>query len=203
MKSLLGIFLFATGIFSWNELKAQIITINSYGRLENRPEKNRIDVKPDAEMEQTNIVNNSSGANVGTTPIATKRFYAPLRNLTSTSGYGWRRHPITGGHKFHSGIDLKAWYEPVYAVADGIIKKAAWGDLEGYYVVMVHGSVETIYCHLSKLQCSPGDTLKGGRVLGISGSTGRSTGPHLHFGVKYNGLGVSPKGLFDAIGLYY
>ncbi len=121
--------------------------------------------------------------------------------MTPTSDYGWRKHPVTGGYKFHSGIDLKAWYEPVYAVADGIVKKSSVGKFGGNYIVLVHGNAETIYCHLSKLLCSPGDTLKGGSVLGISGNTGRSTGPHLHFGATYNDVRIDPIELFKSVGL--
>ncbi len=201
MKTFLSIFLCAIGIFSANQIKAQIITISAYGRTENRVIGNPNHHKLDAEKPPARIKEKIANTYVKTIPVAARRFYAPLKNMTATSGYGWRRHPVIGGRKFHSGIDLKAWYEPVYAVADGIIKKAAWGDLEGYYIVMVHGSAETIYCHLSKLLCSPGDTLKGGRVLGISGNTGRSTGPHLHFGMKYNGLEVNPKGLLKVVDL--
>lgn len=189
MKSFSGIFLFAASMFSSNLLKAQLIIINSHGRLENR----------DVEIAQ--IKNRSVGTGSSMARVVTKRFYRPLKDLKYTSGYGWRTHPVTGNSKFHSGIDLKAWYEPVYAVADGIVTKAGWGNAEGFYVVINHGGAETIYCHLSKLLCSQGNTLSGGTVLGISGNTGRSTGPHLHFGLKYDNEHVDPANLLKVIAL--
>ncbi|MGJ7030873.1 murein DD-endopeptidase MepM/ murein hydrolase activator NlpD [Niabella hirudinis] len=201
MKSLLRIFLLLIGIYSTNQVKAQIITINMYGRAENGTAVNLGKENPDSTVSQTPIREKTLYTDVRPVPVTPKRFYAPLKNMAATSGYGWRRHPVTGQRKFHWGIDLKALYESVYAVADGVIKKAGWGDVEGYYVVMGHGDAETIYCHLSRLFCSPGDTLKGGTALGISGNTGRSTGPHLHFGMRYKSLAVNPLKLLEAIGL--
>ena len=117
--------------------------------------------------------------------ITSKKFYAPLKTIIPTSHYGWRKHPVTGDTKFHTGIDLKAYYEPVYSIADGVVSFTGYGAVEGNYVVINHGQVSSVYCHLSKLLFAAGDTIKAGEVLGISGNTGRSTGPHLHFGVRW------------------
>jgi murein DD-endopeptidase MepM/ murein hydrolase activator NlpD len=199
MKSLLRIFLLLAGIFSPNLVKAQIITINTHGRVEKKTTQDLSIDKPGAEISLSGINEKSVDTIACSIPIISRRFYAPLKNIAATSGYGWRKHPVTGDRKFHAGIDLEAWHEPVYAVADGIVKKAGWKDVEGYYVVLDQGGVETIYCHLNKLLCNPGDTLKGGAMLGISGNTGRSTDPHLHFGIKSNYVSIDPIKLLKAI----
>lgn len=199
MKSFLRIFLLFVGIYSANQMKSQIITINTYGRAENGTALDFNNEKRDTEKMDPLIVEETADTYAKATLVPVKRFYPPLKNIVATSAYGWRRHPVTGERKFHRGIDLKAWYEPVYAIADGVVKKAGWGNLEGYYVVITHGGAETIYCHLSRLFCSPGDTLKGGSALGISGNTGRSTGPHLHFGMRYKRFAVNPLKLLEAV----
>lgn len=93
----------------------------------------------------------------------------------------------------HNGIDLKAYYEPVFAIADGLVKEASFGDKEGNYIVILHGGLESIYCHLSTILCKKGQSIKGGECIGISGNSGGSTGPHLHFGIKYmNTIYINP-----------
>lgn len=123
-------------------------------------------------------------------------FYPPLKQIQITSHFGYRNHPVTGGIKFHSGIDLKACYEPVYAVAGGIIEKCEYNEISGNYIIINHGNVKTIYCHLSKSLLKKNDLVTGGDVIGITGNTGRSTGPHLHFAVKYLDRNVDPRLLF-------
>lgn len=97
----------------------------------------------------------------------------------------------------HNGVDLKAFYEPVYAIADGIVKTAGYGQKEGYYVVLLHGEVESVYCHLSEFLCKQGQMIKGGSCIGISGNSGNSTGPHLHFGIKHLNAEQNPISLFE------
>lgn len=121
-----------------------------------------------------------------------KKFYPPLKRIIPTSQFGWRKHPVTGEIKFHTGIDLKAYYEPVYCIADGVVSFAGQGDIEGNYVIIDHGQVSSVYCHLNKSLCKTGEVIKAGKVLGISGNTGRSTGPHLHFGVRWIDRRVNP-----------
>lgn len=105
-----------------------------------------------------------------------------------TSGYGMRTHPILKTQKFHSGVDFAAPQgTPVYATADGYISQAqhkSSGDAEGNNVVVAHpGGQETRYAHLSRFspQAMKGGFVKQGDVIGYVGSTGRSTGPHLHY----------------------
>lgn len=126
------------------------------------------------------------------------RLCKPLKNLVPTSGYGRRIHPITGVYQYHTGIDYKAFYEPVYNIADGKVIKAGYNEISGNYMVIEHGLVSSVYCHLQELYYTIGDFVPGGEMIAKSGNTGRSTGPHLHFGLKYNKKDINP-GLLSTI----
>ena len=113
------------------------------------------------------------------------RFSPPLKKIHITSGAGWRKHPVTGQMLFHSGIDLRADHEPVYVVMDGIVEAIGDDDRSGIWVKLLHADrIRSSYAHLSRLYVTKGDKLNAGDVLGISGNTGRSTGPHLHFSIQ-------------------
>lgn len=118
----------------------------------------------------------------------------PLANAVLTSDFGMRSHPVLGGRRKHSGIDLAASTgTPVYATADGVISRADWFSSYGLYVSIEHGaSLQTRYAHLSRLAVATGDTVSKGDLIGYVGSTGRSTGPHLHYEVRVDGLAVNP-----------
>ncbi|MEE4315401.1 M23 family metallopeptidase [Erythrobacter dokdonensis] len=118
----------------------------------------------------------------------------PLEGAQLTSGYGMRTHPVLGGRRKHSGIDLAApTGTPVYATADGLVGRADWYSSYGLYISIDHGaSMETRYAHLSRLAVAAGDNVKKGDLIGYVGSTGRSTGPHLHYEVRIDGLAVNP-----------
>ncbi len=118
----------------------------------------------------------------------------PLTGAQLTSGYGMRTHPVLGGRRRHSGIDLAApTGTPVYATGDGIVGRADWFSSYGLYISIDHGAkMETRYAHLSRLAVSAGDNVKKGDLIGYVGSTGRSTGPHLHYEVRVEGVAVNP-----------
>ena len=119
----------------------------------------------------------------------------PLRNRISvTSPYGTRMHPIFGTTKMHNGIDLKANYEDVHAVLDGIITEAGWDSKGGgNYIKIKHfNRFETSYLHLSEIYYKVGEKVRAGFIIGKSGNTGNSTGPHLHFAVKEFGQSINP-----------
>ncbi|HCN12585.1 MAG TPA: M23 family peptidase [Chryseobacterium sp.] len=119
----------------------------------------------------------------------------PLKsNLYITSGYGSRIHPIFGSLKMHNGIDLKANYEDVHAVLDGIITEAGWDSKGGgNFIKIKHfNRFETSYLHLSEIYCKVGEKVRAGFIIGKSGNTGNSTGPHLHFAVKEFGQSINP-----------
>lgn len=118
----------------------------------------------------------------------------PLEGAQLTSGFGMRSHPVLGGRRQHHGIDLAApTGTPVYATGDGVVGRADWYSSYGLYISINHGaSMETRYAHLSRLAVAAGDNVKKGDLIGYVGSTGRSTGPHLHYEVRVGGLAVNP-----------
>lgn len=108
--------------------------------------------------------------------------------------YGNRIHPILGTQQFHNGVDLAAPSgTPIYAAYDGDVVAATYSGSMGNYIMIDHGSgLYTIYMHCSALYVSKGQTVYKGQNIAAVGSTGRSTGPHLHFSVRLNGSYVSP-----------
>ncbi|MFN9716705.1 MAG: M23 family metallopeptidase, partial [Sphingomonadales bacterium] len=118
----------------------------------------------------------------------------PLEGASLTSGYGMRTHPVLGGRRQHAGIDLAApTGPPVYATADGVVGRAEWYSSYGLYIAIEHGAaMQTRYAHLSRLAVAAGDNVKKGDLIGYVGSTGRSTGPHLHYEVRIDGQAVNP-----------
>jgi murein DD-endopeptidase MepM/ murein hydrolase activator NlpD len=118
----------------------------------------------------------------------------PLEGAALTSGFGMRTHPVLGGRRQHRGIDLAApTGTPVYATADGVVSRADWYSSYGLYISLEHGAaMQTRYAHLSRLAVAAGDSVKKGDLIGYVGSTGRSTGPHLHYEVRVEGLAVNP-----------
>ncbi|MEN5308875.1 M23 family metallopeptidase [Chryseobacterium cucumeris] len=114
--------------------------------------------------------------------------------MAITSSYGTRIHPISGTRKMHSGIDLKAYYENIYAVMDGVVTAVGWDSRGGgnYIKIRHFNRFETAYLHLSEIYYRTGEFVKAGFILGRSGNTGNSTGPHLHFSVKEFGQSINP-----------
>jgi murein DD-endopeptidase MepM/ murein hydrolase activator NlpD len=111
-----------------------------------------------------------------------------------TSGFGERFHPILGYERFHAGVDLGAAAgTPIVAAADGRVVSAGWAGGYGRAVAIVHGGgIETKYGHMSRIAAYAGENVRRGDVIGYVGSSGLSTGPHLHFEVMKNGRPVNP-----------
>lgn len=118
----------------------------------------------------------------------------PLQGARLTSDFGMRTHPVLGGRRKHKGIDLAApTGTPIYATADGIVDRAEWFSSYGLFVGIEHGAnLETRYAHMSRLAVAEGQWVKKGDIIGYVGSTGRSTGPHLHYEVRIEGVAVNP-----------
>ena len=116
----------------------------------------------------------------------------PLKGIKVNSPYGSRKDPFTGQKSTHSGLDLQAYYEEVYAMFDGKVTKIGSDSRSGNYVVLQHGEYTISYCHLSKAMITEGEEVLAGDVVGISGSTGRSTGAHLHITCRYKGELTDP-----------
>src|SRR5690606_26893528 len=110
----------------------------------------------------------------------------PLADATLTSDYGFRTHPVLGGRRNHKGVDLaQPTGTPVYATADGVVSKAERFSSYGNYIAIEHGGdLQTRYAHLSGYAVSAGEQVTKGQLIGYVGSTGRSTGPHLHYEVR-------------------
>ena len=117
-------------------------------------------------------------------------------NGVITSPFGYRTHPIFGRQILHSGIDIGVDYgTPVHAADSGVVVEAGWISGYGYGVVIDHGNgLSTLYGHNESLAVSSGQTVSKGQVIAYAGSTGNSTGPHVHFEVRSNGEPVDPMG---------
>ena len=111
-----------------------------------------------------------------------------------TSGFGMRRHPILGYSRLHAGIDFGAAYgSAIYAVSDGTVAFAGWHGGHGNFVKLEHGGgFGTGYGHMSRIAVTPGSHVRAGQIIGYVGSTGLSTGPHLHYELYRGGVPVNP-----------
>ena len=119
----------------------------------------------------------------------------PLKSYTITSSFGNRVHPVLGYERFHEGVDMSAYTNtPIYAARGGKVTVASYQDGgAGYYVNINHGDgYSSIYMHMTRYIVSVGQYVSQGQVIGYVGSTGLSTGPHLHFGIAKGGVYVNP-----------
>ncbi len=112
-----------------------------------------------------------------------------------TSGFGKRRDPFNGRMSFHDGVDIRGRRgQKIYATADGVITFAGRNGGYGKYIRLQHaGNYETAYGHMQKIMVKKGQKVKRGQIIGLVGNTGRSTGPHLHYEIKYNNRIINPK----------
>lgn len=124
--------------------------------------------------------------------LLTVAFCLPLRHFSQTSGFGYRVHPLTGKYCFHTGVDLRADKDTVFAVLDGVVSAASYDRLLGIYIRLNHSDFQTLYGHLSQILVLPGDSVFAGDAIAISGATGRVTGPHLHFSVQFRHRNIDP-----------
>ena len=118
----------------------------------------------------------------------------PQANNVITSKYGYRTHPVTGKYKLHTGIDLRASKGTnIYAAKAGTVVTAEYSSSWGNYVILSHGGGYTsLYAHMTKMNVKVGQTVKQGQVIGTVGSTGWSTGAHLHFELRKNNSSYNP-----------
>lgn len=131
------------------------------------------------------------GAKASNNNIPTGR---PVQKLSLTSNFGVRSDPFNGGARMHKGIDIPGPKgTPIYATADGIVSRAGWASGYGNLVQISHGGgIETRYGHMSKLIVAPNSFVHRGQLIGLMGSTGRSTGSHLHYEVRVEGQAINP-----------
>ena len=118
----------------------------------------------------------------------------PVDGTRLSSDYGMRNHPVLGGRRGHKGVDLAGpTGTPIFATADGVVSRADWFSSYGLYVSLEHGgAMQTRYGHMSRLNVAAGQRVRKGEIVGYVGSTGRSTGPHLHYEVRVAGAAVNP-----------
>jgi murein DD-endopeptidase MepM/ murein hydrolase activator NlpD len=126
----------------------------------------------------------NSSKHLGQSAQADTGFSYPLVNPAPlTSPFGWRVHPISGQQRLHGGVDFEAPHgAPIVAAITGKVVVADWHGGHGKTVVIErHGKLQTLYAHMSKILVQKGQAVRQGEVIGYVGSTGRSTGAHLHF----------------------
>jgi murein DD-endopeptidase MepM/ murein hydrolase activator NlpD len=124
----------------------------------------------------------------------------PISNPIINSKYGERRDPFNSEKRtFHHGIDFQANKDSVLSVLPGIVKKTGADKKLGNYIEIEHGDFTSIYGHLSRISVKPGQMLDAGDFLGITGNTGKSTGEHLHFAMKYLNQWIDPEPILDYI----
>ncbi len=145
-----------------------------------------------AELDQVNLLR-----------IAATRlpFVVPVKSsYRLSSGYGWRRHPTTGRTRMHDGTDFAAGYgTPIYSTADGVVTFAGWSSGYGRLVKIRHAlGFETRYAHMQKIRAKVGQRVSRGDRIGDMGSSGRSTGPHVHYEIRIGGKSVNPMNYIKA-----
>lgn len=140
----------------------------------------------------------SPGNGTSTNAPASSGFLYPLPAGSAyvSCAYGPRTHPVTGNYSFHNGVDLAApGGTPIYATKSGTVTTATYNSVYGYYVTINHGDgFSSLYGHMTRYVVSAGQTVTQGQVIGYVGTTGLSTGNHLHFTIFYNGSTVNPMG---------
>ena len=116
----------------------------------------------------------------------------PLEDFFLTSGFGYRSDPFSGETKFHRGIDLKTKRSKVLSILHGTVVSVGNDPILGIFIKVKHGNYESIYGHLSQSLVAIGERVLPGTILGISGSTGRATGDHLHLSIKKGKEYINP-----------
>lgn len=142
----------------------------------------------------------SEDADTDNTTVAVMASLGQNKNITVplhgriTSRYGYRINPISGKYGLHTGVDIAADEgTSIVAAYNGVVKDVGYGEKKGNYVLMEHSDgAETLYCHCSELLVDEGTVIRAGETIALVGSTGWSTGPHLHLEIHKNGRTVDP-----------
>lgn len=167
------------------ESKEILASITAMEKAASRPSRG-------GSISQSNTKPSNSGSS--SSQVSTNGMYSITgTRYAITSPFGYRTSPVGRGQEFHKGIDIGAPYgAPVYSLKAGTVTYAGWMEGYGKVVVVSHGDISTLYAHNSSLSVSPGQTVAGGQQLSNVGSTGWSTGPHIHFEVIKNGTNIDP-----------
>jgi murein DD-endopeptidase len=151
-------------------------------------------------VEMVNVVD--SATMVGNNMLVEKYLSVayPLASIVVTSPFGVRRDPISGKTAHHGGVDLRAHFQPVYAMMLGTVVRVGYERKGGNFLTIQHGDYSVTYCHLSQVLVRNGAVVKPGDVVAVSGASGtRCTGPHLHISVEYMGKAINPMVMLDFI----
>lgn len=182
------------GVITGDTAMSSLPLMTRMGQLSDRLETRRISLallraalRDGTEVVGTPLVR--TGASRTDTPST-----APVQGGEITDPFGWRSDPFTGEQRFHEGVDFAAAYgTPIMATANGVVTRAEWVEGYGNLVEIRHtGGITTRYGHNSLVTVQVGDAVKAGEVVAFMGSTGRSTGSHVHYEVRINGVAVDP-----------
>ena len=198
----------AAGVFS--SMRDEIVVVAPYRNPEpeaplEEPEPDPYEDEDEAEELEVEVPPAAGGADV---PVARSYTFLPLRTTVPpvnpvaageiTSGFGYRAHPVTGEPGLHAGIDIAAPEgTPIVAAFHGTVRRVGADARSGNYVILDHGGgMQTLYAHCYEVLVEEGMVLRAGEVIALVGSTGDSTGPHLHFEIRLNGVRADPQPLF-------
>ena len=162
---------------------------------EERKKREQEKQKEQANSKKTSSSSSSSSKSSSSATVSSGGYRWPLSvSGTITSRFGYRKQPTKGASTNHKGLDIAAPKgTPILATASGKVVTATYGSAAGYYVMIYHGnSTYSVYMHCSSINVSVGQQVSKGQTIAKVGSTGVSTGPHLHFGISVNGSYVNP-----------
>lgn len=207
MKKFLLVFITAVRLSASTTVHAQFYSVDNHNRrykvkVITPHTKKEAPLSRDTSSIKLPLVIDSTATNDFTTnkpATASSQISFPLQNIYITSPYGYRNDPFTAKRKFHNGIDLRANYEPCYAILDGIVERIGNDKRSGNFITLRHGNYTISYCHLSHFLVPKGASIQSGTQIAITGSSGRSTAPHLHLSIKYKHKSVDAKVFLDYI----
>ncbi|MCK5779993.1 MAG: M23 family metallopeptidase [Psychrilyobacter sp.] len=182
-----------TNIKKINKLTDNTIHVGNKIYLGKTVSKDNVNYTPTSSVTYTK----STHSNKSTKPVL-KNFREPLKSMKVNSPYGYRNHPVLGRKILHAGVDLHAAMNTaVYSSYTGTVTFAGWQNGYGKIIIINHGNnYETRYSHLNRILIKKGQRIATGQVIGKSGKTGRVTGPHLHFEIRFNGKPTDPMKVF-------
>ncbi len=182
-----------------SQINAKVKQLNEQKKAEEAAQREK--------EQQNNKNNNDSGNTSGGSAVGTGNLVWPSYSTYITSRQGPRTHPVTGEYKNHGGTDVGAGYgSAIYAADSGRVVESSdgWNGGYGNYVMIDHGNgMQTLYAHMSSRAVSAGQTVSRGQTIGYVGSTGMSTGAHLHFEMYINGARVNPQSRYPGVSFTY